>query len=362
MREDMHPADVRHCDVLVVGAGPAGASAGRAAAERGLDVLMVDCKKEVGVPVRCAEYIPAPLIGDINLGNRYIAQSVRGLKTILPGGEIKETIAPGFIVNRDLFDQTLVLAATAAGARLLCAARAVSMTEDRTVILKKSDGNLIAVKAKVIVGADGPHSTVGRWVGGINRHLIPAVQARMTLARPMNHTEVYLDPKLYAGYGWVFPKNREANVGIGVKRSSLNRTSIKTRLDQFLAQLLATGKIEKTVLGYTAGWIPAEPVRNAVYENVLLVGDAAGQTHPITGAGIFIAVTAGRSAGKWAAKAIQQKDAGLLKRYDTEWQDLMGGTLSHAYHRRCFMEENWCDFDKIIKSCWIAYPDYYAGY
>jgi digeranylgeranylglycerophospholipid reductase len=360
MREDMHPAESCHCDVLVVGAGPAGASAGRAAAERGLDVLMVDCKKEVGVPVRCAEYIPAPLIGDIDLGKDFIAQSIRGLKTFLPGNDIKETIAPGFIVDRDVFDQTLILAATAEGARLLCATRAISLADDRTVILKKSNGNRIAVKAKVIIGADGPRSTVGRWVGGVNRNLIPAVQARVALTRPMDHTEVYLDPIFHAGYGWLFPKNHEANIGIGVKRSSLNSTSIKTLLNRFLSRLATTGKVDETVLAYTAGWIPAEPVRNAVYGNVLLVGDAAGQTHPITGAGIFAAVTAGKAAGKWAAKAIRQNNTGLLKGYDTEWQGLMAKTLSHAYRRRCIMEENWHDFENIIKSCWIAYREYYA--
>ena len=355
----MHPVESCHCDVLVVGAGPAGASTGRAAAERGLEVIIVECKKEVGIPVRCAEYIPAPLIGDIGLGTDFVVQSIRGLKTFLPGDDIKETSAPGFIVNRDEFDQTLVHAATTEGAQLLCATRAVSMTDNRTVFLKKSNGNLITVKAKVIVGADGPRSTVGRWVGGDNQNLIPAVQARVTLTHPIDHTEVYLDPTFYAGYGWLFPKNQEANVGIGVKRSAVNRTSIKRLLDQFLSRLVIAGKVDKTVLTYSAGWIPAEPVRNAVYGNVLLVGDAAGQTHPITGAGIFAAVTAGRAAGQWAAEAIRRNNLGLLKGYDTEWQELMAKTLSHAYSRRCFMEENWQDFENIIKSCWIAYREYY---
>jgi digeranylgeranylglycerophospholipid reductase len=356
----MCPADDRHCDVLVVGAGPAGASAARAAAQGGCDVVIVECKKAVGVPVRCAEYIPAPLVGDIGLGREFVAQSVWGMKTMLPEGEIKEIVAPGCIIHRDQLDQALVSAATAAGAQLLSATRAVSRKDAGTVRLKGADGNIFNMFARVIVGADGPRSAVGRWVGSVNQHLLPAIQATVRLTRPMDHTEIYLDPGYYAGYGWLFPKNKEANVGAGVKRSVNGTASLRGLLDRLLSRLVREGKVDETPLGYTAGWIPAEPVRNAVYGNVLLAGDAAGQTHPITGAGIFAAVTAGTAAGKWAARAVRQNNPDLLSRYDIEWRDLFEETLSHAYFRRCFMEENWHDFANIIKSCWVAYREYYA--
>jgi digeranylgeranylglycerophospholipid reductase len=357
----MCPTDYRHCEVLVVGAGPAGASAARAAAERGCDVVIVDCKKTIGVPVRCAGYIPAPLIGDIGLGREFVAQTVWGMKTMLPAGEIKEMIAPGCIVHRDELDQALVFAATAAGARLLCSTRAVLRNDEGTVRLKRADGKIFDILARVIIGADGPRSTVGRWVGSVNQNLLPAIQARVLLKRPLNHTEVYLAPSFHAGYGWLFPKNNEANVGIGVKRSVHGTVSLKTILDRFLARLVREGKVAEKPLAYTAGWIPAEPVRTALYGDVLLVGDAAGQTHPITGAGIFAAVTAGNAAGKWAARAIAQNNPDLLKGYETEWRDLLEETLTHAYRRRSFMEENWHDFANIIKSCWVAYREYYAA-
>ena len=114
------------------------------------------------------------------------------------------------------------------------------------------------------------------------------------------------------------------------------------------------------MIAATAGWIPAEPVRKAVYGCVALVGDAAGHTHPITGAGIFAAVVGGGMAGKWAGRAIEEKDSGLLNRYDDEWQDLMGDTLNRAHRRRCHMEENWNDFGATVQKCWVAYRDYYA--
>ena len=112
-------------------------------------------------------------------------------------------------------------------------------------------------------------------------------------------------------------------------------------------------------MAYAAGWIPAEPLRKTVYNDMVLVGDAAGHTHPITGAGIFAAVTGGRMAGKWAARAIQENKLELLARYDEEWRDLMGDTLNRAYSRRQHMEQHWDDFSATIDKTWVAYRGYY---
>jgi geranylgeranyl reductase family protein len=351
--------DKRTCDILVVGSGPAGASVALAAARRGIRVLMVERRQTVGVPVQCAEYIPAMLVGRLQLGRAFVVQSVRGMKTHLPGEPARVTAAPGFIIRRDLFDQTLARAAIDAGAELLRCTRALRRVDDKTVLLKRKSGPHITVESKIIVGADGPRSTVGRWVGAVNRNLLPGVQATLPLCTPLHDTEIYFDPGIYAGYGWLFPKQSVANVGLGLKKTARNRVVLGEALKIFIARLKADGKVKGDAVAHTAGWIPAEPVRPAVYGNVALVGDAAGHTHPITGAGIFTAVSGGEIAGKWAARAVEENDLELLKTYDHKWRDLFEDTLQRAHQRRKMMESCWHDFVPTVKTCWIAFRKYY---
>jgi geranylgeranyl reductase family protein len=312
------------------------------------------------VPVQCAEYIPALLLNEVELDRDVLVQPIRAMKTLLPGCRPEEMPAPGYTIRRDRFDQCLAASAAQAGARFLLSTAAVERRDARTVVLRHKTGNRILLKIQIIIGADGPRSTVAKWVGVVQRNLIPAVQARVTLAQPMDATEVYLEPAFRAGYGWLFPKGREANAGLGLKPLRGADPSPGRLLALFLARLKAGGKIKGAAISYQAGFIPVEPARASVFGNTLLVGDAAGQTHPITGAGIFTAVMCGKMAGQWAARAVRANDPGLLQRYEDEWRDLFGETLDRASRRRRFMEANWDRFNEIIKSTWIAYRDYYA--
>jgi flavin-dependent dehydrogenase len=268
--------------------------------------------------------------------------------------------APGFTIRRDLFDQAMISAAIHSGAGLITSTRVVKRIDDETVLLKQRDGHYFQVRAKIIVGADGPHSTVGRWVGAVNHNLLPGVQATIPLTTPMDWTEIYFDPEIYAGYGWLFPKKEVANIGIGLKTTPRSPARTRAVLERFISRLRASGKVTGEAVGYAAGWIPAQPVRQAVYGNVILVGDAAGHTHPITGAGIANAVVCGEMAGRWAAKAVEMDDPGLLRQYDDQWLDLLRHTLDHAHRRRQAMEACWQDFTATVRSCWVAFREYYA--
>lgn len=348
------------CDVLVVGAGPAGSCAARAAAKAGARVVLLERRPRVGVPVQCAEYIPAPLLGEADVGREAVVQDIAGMRTSLNGEVVQELAAPGFTIHRDRFDQALAASAVSAGAKLLLGTAAEAL-EGRTVLARRADGTPLAIQTTVLVGADGPRSRIGRAIGSVNRNCVPAVQARVRLAKPLTHTEVFFDDRIYAGYAWLFPKGEVANVGLGMKRRDPKAPSPSRMLEILLDDLADRGLIRDGALGTTAGWIPAEAPRRVVRGNVLLVGDAAGHTHPITGAGVFQAVHGGNLSGAFAARAAAAGDMELLAGYQEEWDAFYGDTLARAASRRRLLEGHLGQLSDILKRCWIGFREYYHG-
>jgi len=346
------------CDILIVGAGPAGTSAARAAAAKGAHVMVVDRRSVIGVPVQCAEYIPAPLLGEVDIGRHFVVQSIRGMRTFVNGSLIQETIAPGYTIRRDLFDQALAESSRQAGAELLLASSAVTHAGGE-VQIREGSGLLSRIRATVIIGADGPHTRVGRWIGSTNQNLIPAVQVKVPLSGALDFTEVFFEDRITGGYGWLFPKGDEANVGLGMKGHGPAPESMRKVLEAFLSSLRRQGKIKGKYHSPTAGWIPAEAPRTITRGNVLLVGDAAGHAHPVTGAGVLLAVMGGRMAGTWAAQALAAGDMRLLGGYEEEWRDLFGETLQRGFNRRRLLEQQWDRLNDIIRYCWVTFKEYH---
>lgn len=353
---------VLNCDVLVVGGGPAGSSAARAAALAGASVIVAERRRIVGRPVRCAEYIPAMLVGQANVGDEYIVQRTTGMRSFLHGRCIQDMSAPGCVIDREMFDQALARAAVSSGARILPGHAAVGReggTGGR-VLLSAPNSATVGVSAKVVIGADGPVSRVARWLGLPSPHCLPSIQVRLPLLEPLEHTHIYFDESIRAGYAWVFPKGNVANVGLGML-STPGTPGLRWALRRFVRGMAGLGLVADRPLGLTGGWIPAGSPRPCVYGDTVLAGDAAGHTHPITGAGIFQAVVGGEMAGRWAAKAVLEGDLALLLGYEEEWADFYGDALLHAHQRRLLWEAHTGSLDKAINRFWIGFREYYAA-
>jgi len=81
------------CDILVIGAGPAGSTAAKFAAKAGARVILLEKRKQVGVPVQCAEYVPWQITQEVKLPADVIAQRIDSMQTYMPDGEVVETSA-----------------------------------------------------------------------------------------------------------------------------------------------------------------------------------------------------------------------------------------------------------------------------
>ena len=346
-------------DVLVVGAGPAGSSAASEAAKHGAKVLMIEKRKVIGQPVQCAEFIPKFLLDELEITNNSIVQKIRGIKTYLPSGECFKLNSPGYMLNRSIFDKELAAGAAKKGVDIFINTLCASKEKGKIVINK--NGRQMKILPKVIIGADGPKSTVGEWINSTNKDFMIGLQYELPLITPLDHTEIYFDYDFFGGYGWLFPKENSANVGIGIRYNPESKTnkSLSSILKKFVNVLEKDGKVKNSIVSINSGLIPVGGPLHTVKDNLMLVGDAAGQTHPITGGGISQAVICGKIAGRISARAIQEGNMGVLTEYEDEWQGIFGKELKRAQTKRQFLEYHWDKLDVIVKKCWVAFREYY---
>ncbi|MZP31342.1 geranylgeranyl reductase family protein [Heliobacterium undosum] len=318
-------------DVVVVGAGPAGLSAAIAAACRGAKVLVLDQKKRIGLPVQCAEGVPKDILRIVDIEPVHIAGQMAGGKIYLPEGAFPSPFT-GFVLHRDRFEKTLAYWVARKGAHILVGAKVTGRSSNGIVV---QQGNQpFEVKAEVIIGADGPYSQVGRWMGQTHSHFGTAIQCEAIVDHPEECIGLHFDRAYRSGYGWVFPKEKLVNVGIGTWKPAPTNL-----MWDFLKKL----KIPRTrIIGWTGGVLPAEgPLPQTVKENMMLVGDAAGQICAFTGEGIRFALVGGLLAGRYAAEAIGSGSLRRLAAYEEHWRELMLPGLLDALERRRFADDHW---------------------
>ncbi len=348
-----------HCDILIVGCGPAGSSAAKEAAKTGLSVIIIEKKQSIGEPVQCAEFISKPLLREINIAKDSIVQETKSIKLHLPDDSIVEFNSPGYMLNRSRFDKELAADAINNGAKLMLNSKFIGIEEEK--VLVRREGESLEIIPKVIIGADGPSSTVGQMIKYKSKDFLVGIQYEVPLVNPTESLKIYFRSEFFGGYGWLFPKGMLANVGIGIKNlRTFKGHSIRELLNNFSYTLEKERKIKNMPLSITFGLIPAGgPLEKTVYRNVMLVGDAAGQTHPITGSGIPQAVICGKIAGNAAVKAIKSSKLEILEKYEAEWKKIFSHQLEIATKRRALLESDWENLNSIIRKCWPTFKEYY---
>ncbi len=329
-------------DVAVVGAGPAGSTAARFAALGGARTLLVERRREVGRPVQCGEFLPTTAVlrsmfprarnieGLFEGARPFVRTRTRVLRVFSPAGRSYDVPFGGLVLDRDRFDRSLAEAAVSAGAELWKETRVFAL---RGNVLETERGE---VRARVVVGADGPRSVVARDAGFAPlSHMAFGVQYPVRgLGLDPHVVEMYFGPVAPGGYAWVIPKGGDlANVGVGMRpvfsAITTDRAATKGVLDGFIRMLESRGRRRAGRLRFTAGFIPVSgPRRRAVLGNVLLAGDAAGHLMPSNGGGIPTAMIAGSIAGTVAAQHV--RDGLALSAYEKRCREAVGRELASA--------------------------------
>ncbi|MET9293457.1 geranylgeranyl reductase family protein [Streptomyces sp. NPDC003077] len=304
-------------DVVVVGAGPAGASAAHAAAGTGRRVLILE-KAELPRYKTCGGGIIGPSRDSLPPGFQLPLRDRVNAVTFSLNGRMtrtrraKKTLFG--LVDRAEFDAALVEAAQKAGAELRTGVT-VSKVEQhgpavpdrRTVAVVLGDGEVVLARA--VVGADGSAGRIGAHVGVRTEQVDLGLEAEIPVPPSVAEDwagRVLIDwGPLPGSYGWVFPKGDSLTVGVISTRGEGAAT--KRYLDDFIGRLGLAGFEPSISSGHlTRCRTDDSPLSRG---RVLVCGDAAGLLEPWTREGISFALRSGRLAGEWAVRVGEARDA-----------------------------------------------------
>lgn len=343
-------------DVVVIGAGPGGSVAARNLARAGLSVLLLEKRERVGYPVRCGE--ASTTFSDLQsfgpIPEECIESLIDGLFVYGPAGTEIDYYRGnvGVMLDREKFDPCLAKLAAEDGAELMTLTRASGVSEvrdgARIVSVVLPSGEETEVRAKMVVGADGVESLIGRMVG-LRSIQEPAttccgvdIKVEGILTRPDYLTFWQGHDWINDGYIWSFPKVRSnvTNFGAGFLIPKHKTESILEVTLAWLGKLFPEAKIISTV----GGVIPVSGnLESYTLDALALVGDAAHHTNPLTGGGISAAMRAGRHAAAVIAEGFKvgNLSQGFLKRYEKlVWQDFGKSHKNQLKFRRFLLEQN----------------------
>ncbi len=354
-------------DVIVIGAGPGGSTTAKTAAEKGLSVLLIEKRQEIGDPIRCAEGVSKLwLHKHIEPDHRWISADVKGSRIFSPNGtviEMSEEISGGevgYVLERKIFDRALAYESAKAGADVFVKTRATDLIiEDGFVRGAKimHMGIEREIRAKIVIGADGVESKVGRWAG-IDTSLKPkdietcAQYLVSGTGIDQNFCNFYTGNEVApSGYIWIFPKGNDmANVGIGILGS---RSGEKHAVD-YLNDFLEKNYPDANILEIDVGGVPVcGSIERTTKNGLMLVGDAARQSDPITGGGIINAMEAGKIAGEVAYNAISKNDVSVeaLQEYEDRWRSTIGIDIDNSLIAKdIFVKFTDKEFDSLAHS------------
>ena len=355
----MPPVDY---DVVIIGSGPAGSTVARFTAAAGLKTLLVDKRQELGAPIQCsgaisrhaleavcidpaAEFIHEAIYG-FAIYDEAGGRTVHDYRTLKPDeygtGPGKKPL--GYVVDRRRFDRYLMVQAERAGAD-------VWLKTEGLGYAPQADGNCtvrlqryntpVTVTARILVGADGLQSQVGKWAGlqthikitelaGCLQYIVDGVATEGLLEIVTGHEWAP------GGYAWVFPKgNGYAEVGLGVV-ATMTGEPAREHLDRFLRQSFFADRFANSrILEVQGGGVPlAAPLRTQYADNLILVGDAARHVNPITGGGLHTAVAGGKIAADFLIEHLRSQGssaAPALRTYQDRWLELLGDKMWKLY-------------------------------
>ena len=328
----------------MVGGGPAGSSAARMVAENGCTVALIEKEKEIAETVRTSG---VTWISDIKKFEipEDCYNPIKKFSFCSPKNSvvIEDKIAKAAVLNVRKTYKFLAKRAEDSGSQVFVSTNVSEVLQDSdgdcTGVIAKSGEKHIQFNGKVIIDASGFASVVAKELGYVKQWKKFGVGAEFEVkTEKLEYDNWWLmvgQEYSPAGYAWIFPTSKNtARIGVGVGKpdSDVDPTvRLNELIDNKTGPISDLGQIEKIEFHY--GLIPNEGLsRKTVYNNVILVGDSAGQANPLVLEGIRYAIRFGEVAGRVAADAIRNDnvDEITLMSYEKEWKKAIESKINSA--------------------------------
>ena len=363
-------------DIVIVGGGPAGSSAAYSAASKGVRVALLEKENLIAESVRTSG---VSWVTDVkNFGiPKDCYNEIKNYSFCSPKNQItvKDSEPRAVVLDVRKTYRWLATQAEKEGAEIFLKTNVtgVLIDEKKKLYGVKTSSNEDAIfTGKVIIDASGFQSIVAKSFGVVKQweRFGAGAEYEAYAEHVENDTWWLMVGQKYspAGYAWIFPVNKDTvriGVGIGKPESDVDPTErLKKLLDSKPGPIKNLGKI--TPIEFHYGLIPNDGLsRKTVYDNLILVGDSAGQANPLVLEGIRYAIMFGRIAGEVSADAIKSGDTSekSLKKYEEYWQKSIKSKINSASK----VQNRWLDlsdeqWDKELEIIGELTPDQFIEF
>ena len=333
-----------HYDLIVVGGGPAGSSAAFQASNLGIKVALLEKEDSIAETVRTSGVTWMESIREFEIPEDCY-NPIKNYSFCSPKNEvtISDTTPHAAVLDVRKTYRFLASQAEKNGTDIFLKTNVKDVIKNKKgdvigVIANTKDGG-VQFFGKIIIDASGFGSIVSKSMGFVSQW------KRFGVGAEYEVTAETVDSKTWglmvgqkyspAGYAWIFPTGENTvriGVGIGKPESSVDPTErLKEIINSKMGPISKLGKI--TPIEFHYGLIPNEGVsRKTVYNNLILVGDSAGQANPLVLEGIRYAIRFGRIAGEVSAQAIKsgKTNESALLPYETAWRKEIESKIKSA--------------------------------
>lgn len=325
-------------DVIIVGAGPSGLNAARKLANKGLDVLVLESKKEIGEYVICTGVVGQEVFREFDLPRDLISKEIKKMKWVSPMNNTLSYEHPqpfACVVNREKFDKYLGYRAQSEGARIELNREVLDISVNNNcveVVAKEDKGDKEKYSAQMVLIATGINYFLHKKLGlGYPKDFLYGVQAEIDINN-VDCTQVFIGRDIASGsFAWLVPIER-GRVRIGLMTEENPERCFDNLIKKFNPD--RPKNLEKDQIQYKA--IAQGLVSKTYGERVLAIGEAAGQIKTTTGGGIYFGLLCSDIASEVVYKRFEEGcfQAHALAEYEKLWKKTIQKEILIGYYAR----------------------------